>query len=548
MTTDFEREYTGNVSLAHRKKFAQFFTPQNVAELMCHWLMGGKNMETVLEPAFGLGVFSRILLASKPCLKIKGFDIDPQIFNKAHEIFASTGNVSLLLQDYMYNDWNNRYDGIVCNPPYFKFHDYDNKGVLNEIERRIGCPLNGFTNLYTLFLLKSLYQLAEGGRCAYIVPSEFMNSDYGTLVKRWLVKTGMLRYVFVFDFKENVFDDALTTSSILLFANDKSTDKVCFQRIESPSDLSEIKEAVNGYLQDLDYRRTMRLNELDPNVKWRKYYKECNCPQFSHLVPFSDYAKVMRGIATGDNDFFTFSQSKADQYHINSESLLPCVCHSVDIEGLLFRKTDFATLQKRDKKVFLLDASSNAADPNVKAYIKKGESEGVNLRHLTAHRTPWYAIEKRQAAPIWVSVFNRSGLRFVRNEAGVANLTTFHCVYPRPSLFNDVSTDLLFAYLITDTAKLIFEDNVREYGNGLRKFEPNDLNKGRMLDLRLLPDEKKKRIEYLYSENKGQADTAFIHEIDEILSEYFSSAFPHRLRDTNPTPRPLSVRKRILQP
>jgi len=524
MATNFEKEYMECVSLDHRKKFAQFFTPQNVAELMCQWVLGGKSVTTVLEPAFGLGVFTRILLKSKPDLSIKGFDIDPQIFDRAHGIFSDCDNVNLSLQDYMYNDWDNQYDGIICNPPYFKFHDYDNKSVIKEIEHRIGCPLNGFTNLYTLFILKSLYQLADNGRCAYIVPSEFMNSDYGTLVKSWLIKTGMLRYVFVFDFEENVFNDALTTSCILLFANDKRTDKVCFQRIKSPSDLSEIEKAVNGYPHDLDSRRTLKLCDLNPDIKWRSYYKESNCLHFKNLVPFSDYAKVMRGIATGDNDFFTFNESKANLHHINRKNLLPCICHSVDVEGLLFRETDFSLLREKDKKVFLLNAMVDATDAGVSSYLKKGEKKGVNLRHLTAHRTPWYAVERRSAAPIWVSVFNRSGLRFVRNEAGVANLTTFHCVYPRTTLFNDISTDLLFAYLITDTARRIFEDNVREYGNGLRKFEPNDLNKGLMLDLRLLSDENKKRILSLYSDNKDSGNTAFTHEIDEILTESFASS------------------------
>lgn len=523
MAMDFEKEYIESVSLVHRKKFAQFFTPQSVAELMCQWILGCNSLKTVLEPAFGLGIFSRILLTVKPDLNIKGFDIDPRIFDRAQGMFCDSGNVELLFQDYMYNDWANRYDGVVCNPPYFKFHDYDNKSVLKEIEKRLGCSLKGFTNLYTLFMLKSLYQLADNGRCAYIVPSEFMNSDYGTLVKRWLIKMGMLRYVFVFDFEENVFDDALTTSCILLFANDKLTDKVCFQRIKSQSDLSEIERAVNSYPQDLANRKVLNLHNLNPDVKWRCYYKERTCPHFNNLVPFSDYAKVMRGIATGDNNFFTFSESKANQHHISRKNLMPCICHSVDVDGFLFRKADFSLLRDKDKKVYLLDAEVDTTDASIRKYLRKGECEGVNLRYLTAHRTPWYAIEKRAAAPIWVSVFNRSRLRFVRNEAGVVNLTTFHCVYPRTSLFNDISTDLLFAYLITDTAKLIFEDNAREYGNGLKKFEPNDLNMGQMLDLRLLPNESKKKILCLYYDNKDAGDTAFVHEIDGILMECFST-------------------------
>src|SRR5438552_12660689 len=125
-TNDIESEYSKFTSIDHRKKFAQFFTPFPIADLMAKWLVGNKELQTVLEPAFGLGVFSRALLNYKENLKIKGFEIDQNIFDKAKNIFEENENVSINLQDYMYNDWDNKYDGIICNPPYFKFHDYDN--------------------------------------------------------------------------------------------------------------------------------------------------------------------------------------------------------------------------------------------------------------------------------------------------------------------------------------------------------------------------------------------------------------------------------------
>lgn len=359
MVATLEKKYIDGVSLAHRKKFAQFFTPQSVAELMCKWILGCNSLQNVLEPAFGLGIFSRIMLKAKPFLKIKGFDIDPQIFDEAQNSFSKSSNVTLLLQDYMYNDWNNKYDGIICNPPYFKFHNYDNKGVINEIERRIGCSLNGFTNLYTLFLLKSLYQLASNGRCAYIVPSEFMNSDYGTLVKQHLIKTRMLRYVFVFDFEENIFDDALTTSCILLCANDNNTDTVAFKKIKSPADMSEIENTIDAYPLAAGQQTALHLSELNAEVKWRTYYTEQNSSHFKHLVPFSNYAKVMRGIATGDNNFFVFNESKAQQHNISRRCLMPCVCHSIDVEGILFTKSDFEALRMQNKKILLFDASND---------------------------------------------------------------------------------------------------------------------------------------------------------------------------------------------
>ncbi|MDR2836707.1 MAG: SAM-dependent methyltransferase [Bacteroidales bacterium] len=520
-----ESDYSKSVSLEHRKKFAQFFTPFSIAEIMVNWLLGNKNLKTVLEPAFGLGVFSRALLLQKKDIQIKGFEVDNLIFEKAKNEFACTEKMNLLLQDYMYNDWQNKYDGIICNPPYFKFHDYDNKNILKEIENHLQCNLSGFTNLYTLFLLKSIHQLATNGRCAYIIPSEFLNSDYGKLVKQHLINTGTLRHIIVFDFEENVFDDALTTACIVLCANDKKNEKVQFTNIHSISELNVIEKLIAEYPNFSDNSKTYSFSELNPDIKWKAYYQPQNGHKFKSLVPFSTYAKVVRGIATGANDYFTFNQSKAKEYNIDEKYLLPCICHCVDVKGNNFSTSDFEELKNNNKNVFLLNAI-NAKDDNITQYLQKGENEKINKKYLTASRNPWYSLENRPPAPIWVSVFNRTGLRFIRNEANISNLTTFHCIYPNQlQLFSDVNIDLLFAYLLTDTARQIFEDNSREYGNGLQKFEPNDINKGKMLDLALLPEKSKNKIVDLYYQFKisecNSTSRQVIDEIDNILIENY---------------------------
>jgi adenine-specific DNA-methyltransferase len=514
-----ETDYSRQVPLEHRKKFAQFFTPFSIAELMVEWLLGNENLQTALDPAFGLGVFSRVLLSQKNDVHITGFEIDNIIYERAKKEFPGAGGINILLKDYIFNDWQNKYDGIICNPPYFKFHDYDNKSMLKEIETKLKCRLSGFTNLYTLFLLKSIHQLNFGGRCAYIVPSEFLNSDYGKLVKTHLLRTGTLRHIIVFDFEENVFDDALTTAAIIFCANDNKTDKVQFANIQTIDELNIIEKLIADYPKQSEIK-TYSASELDPEIKWKTYYQPQNGYKYKNLVPFSTYAKAARGIATGANDYFTFNISKAKKHNIDERYLLPCVCRSVDVQGNFFTKADFEDLKKKDKKVFLINAVSSDNE-NITKYLIKGEQEKINKRILTASRNPWYSLEKRPPAPIWVSVFNRRGLRFIRNEANVANLTAFHCVYPRTNLFSDVSIDLLFAYLLTDTARQIFEDNSREYGDGLQKFEPNDLNKGKMLDLGMLSANAKREIGNLYRNNLNRYDRQFIDKIDTILVEKF---------------------------
>lgn len=498
-----EQKYILSTPLDHRKKYAQFFTPENIAEFMCNWVLQGKQKSHILEPAYGLGIFSRIL-AQNTTISVDAYEIDKQIFSTA--VTVCPNGVNLRNEDYFTSDWNTKYDAIICNPPYLKFHDYDNATYIPDVNNHLGTKLNGFTNLYTLFLLKSIAQLQEGGRLAYIIPSEFLNSDYGVEVKRALIQSKTLQHIIVVDFTECAFDDALTTACILLC--ERTTDLVSV-RFSHINKIEGLKNCLKEYVE-------YNTSELDANIKWKSYYEEGNSCKYNHLVPFSKFAKVTRGIATGANEYFTFKRSKANEYNIPEECLMPCICKAVDAPHTFFTKNEFTKLLSKDKTIYLFNGSAAPNNTSVLRYIRLGEKSEVNKRYLTASRSPWYAIENRTPAPIWVSVFNRNGMRFIRNEANIYNLTTFHCVYPKAP---GVDVDVLFAYLITDVAKEIFLDNSRQYGNGLVKFEPNDLNKGKVADLTLLNTEETSFVKDVYAFIK---DTQNEKDGVQLLNEFFS--------------------------
>lgn len=514
-----ESGYSESVGIEHRKKFAQFFTPVAIADIMVDWLLGCESLTSVLEPAFGLGVFSRILLSKAENVNVLGYDTDPVIYEYYHNK-VSDGGVDFLLDDYINCDWNMKFDGIICNPPYFKFHDYDNKKYITAIRENLGFRLRMHTNLYAVFLLKSISQLAAGGRCAYIIPSEFLNSDYGVQVKKYLLESGTLRHIIVFNFKENVFDDATTTSAIILCANDKQSHSVGFTKINTSAEIGKINRLIDSYPSMENADSVLTVDNIDPSVKWKNYYSSFETPKLKHLVPFGTYAKVMRGIATGANEYFSFNLSKARQLGIDCRHFKPCICHSSDVSGILFSDSDYSDALNADKDVMIFNPL-DLNDAHVVEYIRFGEDTDINKRFLTSKRNPWYGMENRMPAPIWVGVFNRSGLKFVRNETNTLNLTTFHCIYVQENLFG-VDADLLFTYLISNCAKNLFSASAREYGNGLSKFEPNDLNKANMVDLGILDESCKNQLRELYRNNKRNADSSFIKKVDDILFDAFS--------------------------
>lgn len=509
-----EKEYIKIVPLEHRKKFAQFFTPEQISDFMANWVLNGRKEKLdILEPAIGLGIFSRSLHKQNPSIQVVGYDIDETISSYARVYFAHHEyNVTISNENYITSSWSDKYDGIICNPPYLKFHDYDNATLIPIVNNRLHTHLNGFTNIYTLFLLKSIFQMKEGGRMAYIIPSEFLNSDYGVEVKRVLLQSGLLRHVIIVDFTKCAFDDALTTACILLCENNNNSEDIRFSNID---DIAKLNSSLTQYM-------SFPSGQLNPEIKWKQYYEDTSSSNYNHLVPFSTFAKVSRGIATGANNYFTFKRSKIDSYNIPDSSFRCCICHAADVQSQIFTENDFENLLSHDKTVFLFDGCTNNNDTNVQSYIRIGESIGVNKKYLTASRSPWYALENRKPSPIWVSVFNRNGLRFVRNKAGVYNLTTFHCVYN----IGEINTDILFAYLVTNVAKEIFLDNSRQYGNGLVKFEPNDLNKGNVVDLRILTEEEK--VYVLRASDKLKYDGDICNQVITILDDFFRTKYSGR--------------------
>ncbi|MCL0028404.1 N-6 DNA methylase [Peptococcaceae bacterium] len=168
-----EIEYSSLIPYDERKNRA-VFTPFQIAEFMSEWIVSNDKCKTILDPAVGLGIFFRAIISRKGYEKYRfvGYDIDDRILNYAKAIFNNIPDIEISLEkkDYLFNDWTNQYDGIVCNPPYLKFHDYENKQILSVFEKKLKMRLTGFTNIYTLFFLKSMNQLSEDGRAAYIVP------------------------------------------------------------------------------------------------------------------------------------------------------------------------------------------------------------------------------------------------------------------------------------------------------------------------------------------------------------------------------------------
>ena len=504
-----EIEYTNKTNSEHIKSFGQYFTRYEAADFMCEWAC--KDALTVLDPAVGNSVFLKRTQRYYPECSLFGFEIDTEILS----FFGNPTGAKVLNTDYLLNDWNHKYDAIVCNPPYNRFQSVSNRDdILKSIYEHTGARYSSYTNLYILFLLKSIFQMSEKGKLAYIIPTEFLNSKYGTPIKSKLLEEQLLRAIINFENDNELFFNATTTSCILLLDREPK-ERVLFYNLSAVSELKtfsvgEITEKTAAVLYE----------DLNPKEKWRAYLYHEEQVGYTNLTDVSHFCRVSRGIATGANDFFCMSKSKIKKNQIPDNAVRRCICRSADVKKTIFKEEDFNELADADKTVFILDITEEQAG-GVDGYISKGESEGVDKKYLLTCRHPWYSMEKKPVAPIWVSSAYRDGIKVVRNLANVNSLTTFHSVFANEQYEKDI--DIIFCYFLTPIAQSIIRENRKELGNGLEKFQPGDLNHAKMLDLTVLSDDDYGLISEIYQEMKEHYKGEQVMRLNRIFSKYLGA-------------------------
>ncbi|MGB5596201.1 MAG: N-6 DNA methylase, partial [Crocosphaera sp.] len=146
-----ESDYILNTSISYRKDYGQFFTPSLVAHIMAKWVTED-NPNTILDPAFGLGVFYEKI--SKLNLHYQwhftGYEIDNKIIGYLDNVKDNI-NLTIINKDYLESDIS-YFDAIICNPPYMRFQKFINRhNILPKIENQIGKKLIGYSNIASVF-------------------------------------------------------------------------------------------------------------------------------------------------------------------------------------------------------------------------------------------------------------------------------------------------------------------------------------------------------------------------------------------------------------
>ena len=213
---------------AERNRMGQFSTPTSLAaDVLRHAAaqLGENGKIRFIDPAIGSGSFYSALLSVFPKSRVDtavGYEIDPYYGAPAATLWGEAG-LDMRLADFTQAAaprGPDKFNLLICNPPYVRHHH-----ITNEEKQRLkmhayaacGVKMNGLAGLYCYFLGLSHAWMADGGLAGWLIPSEFMDVNYGVSVKRYLLDKVTLLHIHRFDPNDVQFADALVSSAVVWF-------------------------------------------------------------------------------------------------------------------------------------------------------------------------------------------------------------------------------------------------------------------------------------------------------------------------------------------
>lgn len=478
---------------AERNRLGQFATPTALArDIVSHALslLSPDQSIRYLEPGFGTGAFYSALLDAvheRPVEHARGFELDDHYRAQAASLWASTP-LELTHGDFTCinppSEHTDRYSLIICNPPYVRHHhiEFGNKDRLRAATAKAsGMKLVGLAGLYCHFLGLSHTWMKRGALAVWLIPSEFMDVNYGKAVKDYLLRRVTLLRIHRFDPNDVQFADALVSSAVVIFRNDPPTANLA------------VDFTYGGELTDPHCFRRVTAATLATETKWTRFPLAEERPELAHSetrVPkLSDFFIVRRGIATGNNKFFILSEQNINLHGLPIECFRP-ILPSPRHLSLEVVPTNPDGTPDIDNRLFLLDCSLPEEEiatryPKLATYLESGKRQNVSETYLCRHRKPWYSQEQRPVAPFICTYIGRGDakngkpFRFILNHSVAIVSNVYLLLYPKSPIAQLIADKPTFKIAVwralSELSPTSMLQEGRVYGGGLHKMEPSEL-------------------------------------------------------------------------
>ena len=314
------------------------------------------------DPAIGTGTFFRVVKIVFSNYKIEssiGIDIDKEIVSTTRTIWGTRG-LKIFIGDYLlkFKKYFTKRNIILCNPPYLRSQMIPiNKRVKykNIIQKDLGIKVDGRSGLFIYFILHAHNSLEENGLAAWLIPSEWMENDYGRILRKYLTEKVELLRIHKYDPNEIQFENVIVSSTFILY------------RKKKPNINNNVKISYHQTIYNPETIEEITIGELSLLNKWRRSQINTKIIMQNHK-PLDHYFSIKRGVATGANDYFIIENKNIKKYGIPKQCCRPILPNPRELNQLII-ESDTNGYPIITPKLFLIDCKLK--DQVIKKKISK---------------------------------------------------------------------------------------------------------------------------------------------------------------------------------
>jgi adenine-specific DNA-methyltransferase len=442
------------------------YTPPAIVESMIAWAADEAPPAWVVDPGAGSGRFAVAAGRRFPRARVVAVELDPvaALCCRGHLAAAGlAGRARVEAVDYRALPPEASADGAATlylgNPPYVRHHQIPPawKEWLTLTARAHGLEASQLAGLHVHFFLATAVRARTGDRGALITSSEWLDTNYGRLVRELLLGRMGGEAVHILEPTAMPFGDASVTGAITCFQVERPPASVRFRRVRHADELGPLR---GGVAVDAERLREAR--------RWSRLTRPAAAVPEGH-VPLGEICRVHRGAVTGSNATWVVRPGDTD---LPPEVLFPAITRAREIFDAGRTLDSAQHLRLVVDLPTELDGFAGPELRRIRRFLTRARRLGAHSGYIARARRAWWSVGLRAPAPILATYMARRPPAFTRNLAQARHINIAHGLYPCRELPERAIERLVAALRETVTV-----DGGRTYAGGLTKFEPREMER-----------------------------------------------------------------------
>ena len=322
-----------------KDQFCSFYTNSEDITYYMVSRLGINDGDIILEPSAGEGIFIDEILQTRKKVHIDALDINDDAISVLKKKYDNNPNIDVRKTDTLFDSQLDKYDisqlwlkqsdtlldeqldffnftggyytGVVGNPPYGAWQDYDRRDQLKK--KYVGQYVK---ETYSLFLLRCISVLKFKGRLSFIIPDTFLFVNMHTKLRELLLKKTKIEEIIIFPSK---FFPGISFgySNLCIITLERSETQVAldnnvkvYKGFSRPNEFRKLIS--NDTLPEHIELYSLKQSEVLSNPQHRFVFADTRISSLLNdsTINLGDVADIVTGFYTGNNTKFIKVASK----------------------------------------------------------------------------------------------------------------------------------------------------------------------------------------------------------------------------------------------